>query len=339
MEPRARRSRNWVVPEQPPERHEGFARVVDQEPVVAHYARNPNSALVRLSDFLSSRQLRNLALYSEHYGPLGRIEDTVPIVWHAEAGIMNAFGLLRHSKFSDKERAIMEFLRPHLIQAHANALEVSKINRSTTQLQRALEVSARALVVLKHDHTIKYATQLARDWMHAYLGAAGCAARLPEPLDLWVRQHDSAMQQILELPRPRDPLVITRDHRRLIVRLLSSKAELMLLFEEQNTRLEPESLHSLGLTRRENEVLASLANGRSKTEIARILALRPRTVDTHLQHIYERLGVSTRNAAVAKAFCANRIGETPPPHEPDLARPGAKALAKECSAATRRPIV
>jgi hypothetical protein len=151
MEPRARRSRNWVVPEQPPERHEGFARVVDQEPVVAHYARNPNSALVRLSDFLSSRQLRNLALYSEHYGPLGRIEDTVPIVWHAEAGIMNAFGLLRHSKFSDKERALMDFLRPHLIQAHANAVAVSKIYRSTTLLQKALEVSARALVVLKHD--------------------------------------------------------------------------------------------------------------------------------------------------------------------------------------------
>jgi DNA-binding CsgD family transcriptional regulator len=57
----------------------------------------------------------------------------------------------------------------------------------------------------------------------------------------------------------------------------------------------------LGLTRREIEVLTHLVGGASNPAIARVLHVSPRTVATHVEHILEKLGVSTRAAAVGHA--------------------------------------
>jgi two-component system, NarL family, nitrate/nitrite response regulator NarL len=56
------------------------------------------------------------------------------------------------------------------------------------------------------------------------------------------------------------------------------------------------------LTPREREILTLAAEGRSGPEIARKLFLSPATVKTHLANIYEKLEVSDRAAAVAKAL-------------------------------------
>jgi two-component system nitrate/nitrite response regulator NarL len=56
------------------------------------------------------------------------------------------------------------------------------------------------------------------------------------------------------------------------------------------------------LTAREREVLGLLAEGRSGPEIARLLFLSPATVKTHLANLYDKLEVSDRAAAVAKAL-------------------------------------
>jgi two-component system, NarL family, nitrate/nitrite response regulator NarL len=56
------------------------------------------------------------------------------------------------------------------------------------------------------------------------------------------------------------------------------------------------------LTAREREILKLIAAGRSLPEIARELILGLTTVKTHAQHLYEKLGVSDRAAAVAEAM-------------------------------------
>jgi two-component system nitrate/nitrite response regulator NarL len=62
--------------------------------------------------------------------------------------------------------------------------------------------------------------------------------------------------------------------------------------------------HSEGpmLTPREREVLVLAAEGLSASGIGERLFLSPSTVKTHLAHLYEKLGVSDRTAAVAEAF-------------------------------------
>ncbi|MEH0110443.1 response regulator transcription factor [Tersicoccus sp. MR15.9] len=55
------------------------------------------------------------------------------------------------------------------------------------------------------------------------------------------------------------------------------------------------------LSARELEVLDLVAGGRSNTEIARALHVSETTVKSHLAHIYPKLGVNSRTAAVAAA--------------------------------------
>jgi two-component system, NarL family, nitrate/nitrite response regulator NarL len=56
------------------------------------------------------------------------------------------------------------------------------------------------------------------------------------------------------------------------------------------------------LTPREHEILRLIAAGKSLPEIAKELYLGLTTVKTHVQHLYEKLGVSDRAAAVASAM-------------------------------------
>jgi DNA-binding NarL/FixJ family response regulator len=56
------------------------------------------------------------------------------------------------------------------------------------------------------------------------------------------------------------------------------------------------------LSDREQEVLSLIAKGASNREAAAALLISEATVKTHLLHIYAKLGVSDRAAAVAEAF-------------------------------------
>ena len=62
---------------------------------------------------------------------------------------------------------------------------------------------------------------------------------------------------------------------------------------------EPKTIHGLSL--RELEILRLLVAGRSNTEIAERLFISPRTVTTHVSHIFAKLGVASRAEAIAFA--------------------------------------
>jgi DNA-binding NarL/FixJ family response regulator len=65
--------------------------------------------------------------------------------------------------------------------------------------------------------------------------------------------------------------------------------------------LTQERLQTLGLTRREAEVMAWVAQGKSNSDIATILSSSPRTVAKHIEHVFGKLNVESRTAAVAEA--------------------------------------
>ena len=60
------------------------------------------------------------------------------------------------------------------------------------------------------------------------------------------------------------------------------------------------------LTPRQDDLLRLVAAGHTNAQIARRLGICEATVRTHLEHIYTRLGVSSRTAAVIRAL-AERV--------------------------------
>jgi two-component system nitrate/nitrite response regulator NarL len=70
----------------------------------------------------------------------------------------------------------------------------------------------------------------------------------------------------------------------------------------EQIRLREESEARPRLSEREHEVLRLIAQGLSAPEIGERIHLSTATVKTHLQHLYEKLGVSERAAAVAEGM-------------------------------------
>lgn len=52
------------------------------------------------------------------------------------------------------------------------------------------------------------------------------------------------------------------------------------------------------LTRKELQVIRLLAQGKKNKEIGLFLGISEHTVESHLQHIYEKLSVSSRTEAI-----------------------------------------
>ena len=66
------------------------------------------------------------------------------------------------------------------------------------------------------------------------------------------------------------------------------------------------------LSQRETQVLSLLAQGRSRPAIQRELVLSEGTVKTHVAHIYEKMGVSSRQEVFDIVYDAGAEGETTP---------------------------
>jgi HD-GYP domain-containing protein (c-di-GMP phosphodiesterase class II) len=77
------------------------------------------------------------------------------------------------------------------------------------------------------------------------------------------------------------------------------------VLEAAGHRVRRQSAHPAGLTAREVEVLVLLARGRTKQQIAVALGISAKTVNTHTEHVYGKIGVTSRGAA---ALFAMRYG-------------------------------
>jgi DNA-binding CsgD family transcriptional regulator len=101
-----------------------------------------------------------------------------------------------------------------------------------------------------------------------------------------------------------EPILLTEAGVQLSVRNMGRVGigETMLLLEQRSANgATPSRLANAALTPRETEVLSWLAKGKTNRDIGDILGMSHRTVNKHLEHIFEKLGVETRAAAAALA--------------------------------------
>ena len=67
-------------------------------------------------------------------------------------------------------------------------------------------------------------------------------------------------------------------------------------------RVRREAGHAAGLTAREVEVLVLVSRGMTKKQIAQELTISAKTVNAHVEHVYAKLGVTSRGAAALFAM-------------------------------------
>ena len=70
----------------------------------------------------------------------------------------------------------------------------------------------------------------------------------------------------------------------------------------QGTDARRHRVDGVALDDREVDVLRVFARGASKRDVARALFISPSTAQSHVVHIFEKLGVSTRAAAALLAM-------------------------------------
>ena len=87
--------------------------------------------------------------------------------------------------------------------------------------------------------------------------------------------------------------------------VVNAEGEHVFVLEPGPSAVPSAAMESFRLTPRELEVLGWVSKGKTNRDIGEILGMSPRTVNKHLEHIYEKLCVETRTAAAAMAM---RIG-------------------------------
>jgi DNA-binding CsgD family transcriptional regulator len=78
-------------------------------------------------------------------------------------------------------------------------------------------------------------------------------------------------------------------------------AEIALDSEAEQAKQALQLQGNLGLTAREADVLLWISRGKSNRDVSEILGISPRTVNKHLEQVFEKLGVENRASAAARA--------------------------------------
>ncbi|XAH23938.1 response regulator [Xylophilus sp. GW821-FHT01B05] len=276
-----------------------------------------------VDDALDTLRMLSDALAAEGYAVLAardaqealqRFEITVPdgVLLDAVMPGMDGFALCRHLKatppwshvpvlfmtgLSDTEQILHGFasggvdyvVKPLRIPEVLARLATHVRNaQATRQARAAVDVAGMGAVVLDGQGRVAWRSPQATRWLDSLFGAAAA-----EDGAAWLQSVTAAGEVQAALP----------DGRQLVARHMgqSGFSEAMLLLHTAPASTAAPRRPNVPLTPREAEVLSWLAKGKTNRDIADILGMSPRTVNKHLEHIFEKLGVETRTAAAALA--------------------------------------
>jgi DNA-binding NarL/FixJ family response regulator len=163
--------------------------------------------------------------------------------------------------------------------------------RITRMARDAVDVAGMGVVFIDTHDRIAWRSPQAALWLHA-LGEPASPGHLPVLLESVLATGSGVV-------------VTTAAGQRLSVRNLGAatlgETMLLLSLHREGASAAASRLNDAALTPRETEVLSWLAKGKTNRDIGDILGMSPRTVNKHLEHIFEKLGVETRSAAAALA--------------------------------------
>ena len=280
---------------------------VREHPVVGHFRHSRDARAWSLYDLTTQDAFRRTALYRKVYRPMG-IEYQLAMLLPSPGPVAHAVAVNRNSAdFSDDERQTLDLMWPQITQAARN---LRVLSRSRSVEVASTLVGGRGVIVIDGNGEVELCTEQARVWLTKYC-AEGFPRRkisLPEKVAEWVALQLTDAVKERAIPNRQEPLILSRGDHFLVARLVidHGRGQHLMILEEESLRAPPGALQGLGLTDREAEVLAWVAQGKTNREIGTILSMSSRTVQKHLEHVFEKLGVESRTAAILQAWQVGR---------------------------------
>lgn len=275
-----------------------FERDAHQHPVIAHMDATGDLTPRAISDFLGEREFHALGLYRHFFGQL-EIEDQIAFGLPGPPGLVLGVAINRPERgFSARDRSFLGFVSPHVGRAYVVARARARVRAALASAELQLS-PASAVVVLDAVGRPEAVSPVAERLSRAFFGQDLEVGRsLPGPLETHVaRARRREPQESLK-----GELVVERDATRLracFVAGIAGEPDSLLLDAEANP-LARGRIKSLGLTDREAEVVRLLAAGRANAEIAAELGISARTVQRHLENVYDKLEVRNRAGVLGR---------------------------------------
>lgn len=277
---------------------EMFGAYAHQNPLIAAAQVPGNDKVLKFSDLISQRHLHGLDIYDLIYSEIG-VEHQIAFTLPAPSARVIGCALNRRRRdFSERDREVLEAVRPFFVQAYEQLAARVRAQATIAGLELATESTADGVILLAGDGHIEFATERAGRWL-GELGGRDPRTGLPEPLESW----SAAQRYAARAGRgPGEPLELCSSQGALTAEFIADGVDGFDVILLEGTRPRDDRFRALGLTEREIDVLSLLGSGLSNAQMARELAISERTIAKHLQHIYDKLGVGSRTAAVARAL-------------------------------------
>ncbi|MBB3932176.1 DNA-binding response OmpR family regulator/DNA-binding CsgD family transcriptional regulator [Kaistia hirudinis] len=196
--------------------------------------------------------------------------------------------------------------KPIVLDVLLARIRVHLANARTAQSARmALDTAGRYLLAANRAGAILWCTPQAAKLLEAALPNEGGTIHLPEAVRVWLKVS-AGQRGAVSPPTP----ITVEGGRQLQLSFLGRTGEDEFLFRltaDDESGHEAALRRQFAVTQREAEVLLWIARGKSNRDIGEILGLSPRTVNKHLETIYQKLGVENRASAAIVALSA--IGE------------------------------
>jgi DNA-binding CsgD family transcriptional regulator len=275
-----------------------FDRHFFTHPLVRFHSTCRDGGTHRISDSLPNSVFRKTPLHAEYYRRIG-IAHAVAVPLHVDDGTLVSFVLNRAGRdFSDDDVALLEAVRGSLAMLFrkANALEDARANAG--RYRAWIDAEGWCEIEVDAQGRIRRGDRRGLALLGLAVPEAGLrpGAALPAALTAWLsRAHGGGPAGAV--------LSLVSGGRRIALRALPGAAGSgwLLYIGERSADPLPDHGAAVTLTPREREVLDWVAAGKTDAQAAAILGISVRTVGKHLEHVYVKLGVEGRTAAVMRA--------------------------------------
>jgi DNA-binding CsgD family transcriptional regulator len=278
-----------------------YAELAPHDFVHSAVAAVPNRVLCD-SDMLPRDRLEASVIYQRARDLHTPLEQVMAVMLETGEGYGSGLAVYRSRRrdFSERDRTLLQELTPAFVNAVRNCRLFAAVTHRADLLSRLLDDAQRATIVIRIASGEVVRTRaaeplLAKWFAHGGGSDGGLPRLLRDRVGWWSRQSRDITP--LRLRRGAAVWGIVRPH------WLTESGEryLVLTLEEgeYSTKL-PKAWCAL-LTAREREVVQKVLEGWDNSLVASEIGCAEATVKKHLQHVFDKLGVSTRGQLMARA--------------------------------------